>query len=140
MKRTWPIIYLISIPLLVFSGYSTPHDAPNTNVDWVLLVIIPIVTTLLPLGLFVYGIHYSQRPKMPRPTLDRHLFGWWTDTLQPLRCSSIGTGLIAIGAIAAYPGENDQARMLIYSFALMAVSLIFGELLVYRIFRNRITE
>ena len=140
MKRIWPIIYFILAPIIIFSGYDGTRRNPDSNLDWIALTIIPVVVTLLPIGLFLYGLSYSGRSKMPRPSLDRHPFGWWTDTLQPLRCSSIGTALSAVGASAAYPATSDQARMGIYLLVILAVSTAIGEVLVYKLFKERIGE
>jgi hypothetical protein len=141
MKQFWPIVYVSSIPFCIYGGFAAMrHSSNTTNIDWVLIAIVLVMMTSLPLGLFAYGINYSKKEKMERPSLDRHCFGWWTDTLQPLRVSVLGTAFYTLGTLAAYPGAAEQARMLIFLYVATTIGITIGERLVYSIYDSKIVQ
>jgi hypothetical protein len=71
-----------------------------------------------------------------RPSLDRHPFGWWRDTLQPLRISVIGACLYFLGAYFALPHTDRRGVMLLWFYPALAAGLFIGERIV--LYRERI--
>ena len=140
MKKIWPVIYVVLVPLALISGYRelSPEATAGTNADWIFITITFVAMSLFPLGAVAYGFKYSKKERMQKPTLDRHPIGWWTDTLQPLRFSLVYTALMAVGALFALPSADDKGRMIFFFLVAMPAGLFVGEKLVYAIYRKRI--
>jgi hypothetical protein len=140
MKKIWPVIYIVLVPVTLISGYRelSPEATAGTNADWLFITITFVAMLFFPLGAVAYGFKYSRKEKMRRPTWDRHPIGWWTDTLQPLRVSLVSTALMAVGALFALPSADSKGRMIILFLFAAAAGLFLGEKLVYAIYRKRI--
>jgi hypothetical protein len=139
MNRLWPLIYVGFGLLSLNGGYESlrPERTDKTNADWVFIIIILILFCLFPLGAVSVGRAYGVET-FRRPTFHRHPFGWWSDTLQPLRVSVVFSVLFSIGQLVAFPHTDAKGTMLFYSYLAMAVGLFLGERLVYVIFKSRI--
>ena len=140
MKNIWRIIYIIFIPIAVYSGYSqmSPAAVAETNADWVFVAVTFIGCVIFSVGAVAFGFTYSKKEKMPIPTWNRHPFGWWSDTLQPLRISLICSVLYVMGAAVALPNSDYRGRMIFFFLAAMASGLFVGERVVYVIYRKKI--
>jgi hypothetical protein len=139
MRRLWPPIYVALFVLTAVGGYESlaPQKTANTNSDWIFVSITFVLTCLFPLGAMSYsrGIGVQQ---FRRPSLDRHPFGWWRDTLQPLRISVIGAGLYLIGSCFALPHTDHRGVMIFWFYAALTLGLFLGERIVYAVYRERI--
>ena len=139
MHRLWPLIYIalfVSTAVGVYESLA-PKETAHTNSDWVFVSITFVLTCLFPLGAMSYsrGIGVQQ---FRRPSLDRHPFGWWRDTLQPLRMSVIGAALYLIGSCFALPHTDQRGIMIFWFYAALALGLFIGERIVYVVYRERI--
>ncbi|PYL09990.1 MAG: hypothetical protein DME33_02330 [Verrucomicrobia bacterium] len=138
-RRLWLAIYLTSAVLTVWRGYKSlsPEKTAHTNSDWIFVSITFVLACLFPLGAVAYsrlvGVDHFRRP-----SLDRHPFGWWRDTLQPLRVTVIGTALYFLGACFALPHANQRGVMVFWFYVALALGLFIGERAVYLFYRVRI--
>jgi hypothetical protein len=139
MRRFWPPIYCVGAALSVVGGYQSlaSDKTTNTNAEWIFVTICFVLMCLLPLGAMAYSRRIGVET-FRRPSLDRQPFGWWRDTLQPLRVSLVGTGLFFIGACLALPHTDHRGVMLVWFYVAVVFGLFFGERLVYYIYRERI--
>jgi len=140
MKNIWLFTYVIFAPITVYSGYSemSPNAVAGTNADWFFIAVTFIGCAIFPAGAVAFGLAYSRKEAMPTPTWDRHPFGWWSDTLQPLRISLIYSVLYAIGAAIALPTSDHKGRMIFFFLSAIAAGLFVGERIVYVIYRKKI--
>lgn len=140
MAKPWPWIYAVLVLLCGHGGYRMVRDAGEmpSGVDWGAAAVTFAAFTIAPLLLAAYGFHHSRRERMLRPSWDRHPFGWWTDTLQPLRFAVVLGLALAAGAALALPSADEQGRMAFFILAAIASGIIIGERLVYVIYRSRI--
>lgn len=138
MKRVWPFIYATGAPLCVFGGFLGPRHLPaSSNIDWLGITVGFVMMLIAPLASFTYGIHFSKKTTLPRPSFDRHPFIWW-DVLQSLRVDvSIGV-LQTLGAVIAFLAGKGQPRMFIYAYVAVSIGILIGERLVYRVYKAKI--
>ena len=138
-QRLWAAIYIIGAALALWGGYQSlsPEETAQTNSDWIFVSITFVLTCLFPLGAMAYsrgiGVH-----EFRRPSLDRHPFSWWRDTLQPLRISVVSAALYFLGALFALPHTDHRGLMILWFYAALALGLFIGERLVYVVHRARI--
>jgi hypothetical protein len=139
MRHLWPIIYYTLFVLTAIGGYEslTPKETAHTNSDWIFVSITFVMTCLFPLGAMSYSRAIGVQ-EFRRPTLDRHPFGWWRDTLQPLRMCVIGAALYFIGACFALPHTDHRGVMLFWFYAALTLGLFIGERIIYVVYRDRI--
>jgi len=140
MKRIWPIIYGVLIPIMIFSGYQDLQIevTEKTNADWIFIGAAFVLTALAPIGLVAYGFLYSKKESMRKPTWDRHPIGWWTDTLQPLRVTLLLTALYTLGAAMALPNAGKKGVMIFIFYSASTAGLFIGERLAYLVYRRKI--
>jgi hypothetical protein len=138
-RRLWLTIYCIAAILTLWSGYRglEPAQTARTNADWIFVSITFVLTCLFPLSAMAYSRSIGVQ-EFRRPSLDRHPFGWWRDTLQPLRASLVAAALSFVGACFALPRADARGVMILWFYAASALGLLIGERLVYVIFRKRI--
>jgi hypothetical protein len=138
--KIWPVIYLLLIPLVIFSGYRElrPEETARTNADWIFVTITFVGGSVFPLCAVAYSFNYSKKKILQKPSWDRHPLGWWTDTLQSLRISLVYSALFAFGALLALPGADEKGRMIFFWLVAMAAGLFVGERLVYAVYRKKI--
>lgn len=140
MKKAWPTIYAVLIPVIIALGYTSlsPERTAGTDVDWILVSIVFVVLVFFPLGAVAYGFSHSKKETLQRPTWDRPPIGWWTDTLQPLRVTLAYLILFAIGETFALADADEKGRMMFFLFVAMAAGLFIGERLVYAFYAKKI--
>ena len=138
--KIWPIIYILLIPFTIFTGFHSlrPEDTAGTNPDWVLVIVTFIACSFFPLAAVAFGLNYTKKDSIQKPTWDRHPIGWWTDTLQSLRFTLVYLSLYALGAVFAFQRADENGRMMFFFILSMPVGLFLGERLVYAIYRNKI--
>jgi hypothetical protein len=139
MKSVWPVIYLVGGLYCVYGGFVGPLQLLSySDIDWVAITVGFVMTLIMPLGLFAYAAHYSKKATMQQPSFDRHPFGWWTDVLQPLRVSVLGTVLQTFGFLMAFFSGGGEPPMVIYLSVTLSTGIVLGERLVYRVYKARI--
>jgi hypothetical protein len=139
MKQIWPFIYLLGGSLCFYGGFIGPrHAQVSENIDLLAIMGGFVLTLVAPLALFAYGIHFSKKAVMPRPSFDRHCFGWWTDTLQPLRVSVLVSVLKTLGALTAVLMGGGQSQKLVHVYVACSIGIVIGERLVYWVYKKRI--
>jgi len=139
MKRYWPFINSWFLLLTLIGGFfGKKYQQGSETLNWNAIGTAAAMLVTMPTALVAFGLSRSGKTNMARPTWDRHPFGWWTDTLQPLRASTLLMAALALGAVARLPDASAHERMIIFGFLAMAVALIAGEGLAYTVFKRRI--
>ena len=139
MKRIWPFVYAVSAPLCVYGGFLGPRRELNaSDAGWMMIAIVFVMFSIMPLGLFGYAILHSKKSAMPRPSFDRHPFGWWSDVLQPLRVSVLCAVLKTFGVLMAFGAGRGQSEMTVWMWVALSAGIVIGERLVYRVYKARI--
>lgn len=139
MKRIWPFIYAVSAPLCVYGGFlGSRHEVNDSDAGWVMIAFVFVMFSILPLGWFGYAILHSKKSTMPRPSFDRHPFGWWSDVLQALRVSVLLTVLKTVGVLIAFGAGRGQSDITVCMWVALSAGIVIGERLVYRIYKARI--
>ena len=138
-RQFWVGIYVVLALFALWSGYDSlaPERTAHTNSDWVFLGSVFAVTCVFPIGMMAYSRRIGVR-QFRRPSLDRHPFSWWYDTLQPLRVVSVGTALTFVGACFALRHADHRGVMMFWFYAALALGLFIGERIVYLVYRERI--
>jgi hypothetical protein len=135
----WRSLYIAAALFALWSGYESlaPQQTVHTDADWVFVCIVFAVMCVFPVGMMAYGLRTGVQ-QFRRPSLDRHPFSWWHDTLQPLRVVSVGTALTFVGACFALRHTDHRGLMMFWFYAALAIGVFIGERIVYLVYRERI--
>lgn len=139
LQRVWKFVYVAGAILCLGAGYGSlaPERTEKSNADWIFVTIAFLGMGPFPLCAMAYSRHIGVE-SFRRPSLDRPPFGWWRDTLQPLRVSLLGVGLYFSGACLSLPKADHRGVMILWLYAAATVGLLIGERLVYKIHAKRI--
>ena len=95
---------------------------------------------LFALGTVFYSIQSKKCETFQRPTWTRNPINWWYDPLQSLFISNFISAGMAIGSALRLSKGTETGFWLFISYCCMAIGLLIGQLLVYRVFRARIVK
>ena len=139
MRHIWPVLYFVGLASAAYSGYSQlqPHNTAKTNGDWIFVAVSFVISVAAPI-LAVAVARNRGVEVFRRPSLTRQPFGWWSDTLQPIRLVLIGFLCAGAGAAFALKNTDPQGVMLFYWFAAMALGWFIGERIAYAWLRDRV--
>jgi len=142
MKYIWLIINVSLIIFSAFGGYSlmSPERLQHMNPDIIYCLIILVIMPLFSLGTVYYSISSGKCETLLRPSWDRHAVNWWYDPLQSLFIFNFVCAGLVIGSSLRLSNGNETGFWLFVSFCCMAIGLLIGQLLIYRIFRARIVS
>ena len=139
IKTVWLVVNVSLVALSVREGYASlaPEQLSHVNPDAVVCSAI-----LLTLPLFaLFTVHYSVRQcnvdKLRRPSFDRNPLNWWYDPLQSLFISTCNVAAMAIGSLLRRP-TGSVALWMVASYFCFTFGLIIGQVLVYRVYRERV--
>jgi hypothetical protein len=143
MKNAWYLINIIFVMLGVFGGYNSlaPGQLQNKNPDAVLCFLL-----LLTMPVFcLLSVSYSNRRTGKKDNLIRASFGrnplnWWGDPLQSLFISTCAMTATALGALLRRPAIGSVGFWMLGSYISIALGLVIGQLLVYRIYRGQVIK
>jgi hypothetical protein len=142
MKNFWLIINVGLVILCAFGGYSlmSPENLRQENPDVILCSILLVVMPLFAIGTVSYSIHTGKCEKLRRPSWNRHAIDWWHDPLQSLFISNWTAAALAIGSAIRLPEVHAAGFWVSAMCFCLAIGLLIGQFLVYRIFRARIVK
>jgi len=139
MRHIWPVLYFVGLTSAAYSGYCglQPHNTAKTNADWIFVTVSFVISVAAP-TLAVAVARNRGVEVFRRPSLTRQPFGWWSDTLQPIRLVLIGFLCAGAGAAFALKNTDGQGVMLFYWFVAMALGWFIGERVAYAWLRDRV--
>jgi hypothetical protein len=138
----WGIVNLILIALAFRVGYLalTPDRLRHTNPDAVFCLSILLVMPLFALWAVTYSIKRWKVDPLPRPSWNRIPLRWWRDPLQALFVTTCIAAATAIGSAVRQPTFGSVGFWTLGMYASIAIGLFVGQILVYRIYRQRIAS
>lgn len=149
MKYLWRIVNIGLVMIGLWDGYKTMDSETlrRTNPDPILCAILLVIMPLFALGTVYYSKYRWDQEnkilahpfKLRKPSWDRNPINWWGDPLQSLFISTCYVGAMAIGASLRHPEISSVGFWAFGVYCSFAIGLLVGQLLAYRIFRERIT-
>jgi hypothetical protein len=118
----------------------SPERLQHTNPDIVYCSIILVIMPLFAVGSVFYSTRSGKCETLLRPSWNRNAINWWYDPLQSLFITNFILAGMAIGSALRLSKGNETGFWLFASYCCMAVGLLVGQFLVYRIFRARIVK
>jgi len=140
MKTIWYVINIALVALALPGGYSSlsPEKLRNTNPDAIVCGLILLVMPLLAIGSVGYSIRRWNHSRLARPSLSRNPLNSWHDPLQSLfiaTCIAVST---VIGSALRHPTIGSAGFWMLATYTSLALGLLVGQILVYRIYRENI--
>jgi FtsH-binding integral membrane protein len=142
MKHVWRILNIGLVVLGLGAGYGSMSSERlrQTNPDVILCLILLVIMPLFALGSVYYSIHSAGCETFCRPSWDRHSFNWWYDPLQSLFVTTCFMLAMSVGSAFRLPVVGSTGLWTFAMYCSIVVGLAVGQFLVYRIYRERITE
>ena len=142
VSNLWGIVNLVLIADAFREGYLslTPDRLRHTNPDPILCLIILVVMPLFALWAVTYSIRRWKSDPLPRPSWNRNPLRWWRDPLQALFVLTCIMTATAIGSAVRQPTFGSVGFWTLGMYACLAIGLFVGQILVYRIYRQRIAS
>jgi hypothetical protein len=141
-RQVWYVANILLVIVTPVEGYISlaSERLRHTNPDIIFCAFVLLITPLFSIGAVHYSVHRWNHDKLRRPSWNRNALNWWHDPLQSLfmsTCLTLGT---AVGAALRRPAVNSVAFWTLGMYVCFALGLFLGQILVYRIFRERITS
>ena len=142
MKHLWAVLNCTLVALALWGGYNSmnPEKLRHTNPGPVLCLLVLLVMPLFAVGSVGYAIRRWKRDALNRPSWTRNPFNWWGDPLQSLFISTCIMGAMAVGSSVQRPTFGSVGFWTLGVYACVAIGLLVGQVLVYRIYRQRIAS
>jgi tellurite resistance protein TehA-like permease len=142
MKHIWRSSNIVLVILGLWGGFASmsPQRLRETNPDGILCLILLVIMPLFALGSVYYSICSGKCETLYRPSWDRHAINWWYDPLQSLFVSTCVMAAMAVGSTFRLPESGAVGFWTFAVFCCFAVGLATGQIIVYRVFRGRITD
>ncbi len=149
MKYLWRTVNIGIIVLGLWDGYETmaSETVRRTKPDPILCGILLVIMPLFALGAVYYSKYRWDQEnkilawpfKLRKPSWNRNPINWWGDPLQSLFVSTCYMGAMAVGASMRHPEIGSAGFWTLGVYCCIAIGLLVGQLLAYRIFHQRIT-
>ena len=142
MRYFWIILNSTLVALASLDGYNStaPDKLRHTNPDSVACLFILLATPLFAIWMVTYSIRRWEFPTLSRPSWSRNPLKWSRDPLQSLFISSCIMAATAIGGAVKHPALGSVGFWTLGVYGCFAIGLIVGQILVYRIYRQRIAS
>ena len=146
MKNVWYVINIAVIVLGLRGGYvsTAPEQLRHMNPDAVycgLILFTMPVFALLSVGYSNRRRRLSpSRDNLVRPSFHRNPLNWWGDPLQSLFISTCVMVSNTLGGALHRPAIGSVGFWLVGSYACAVVGLVIGQILIYRIYGDQVTE
>ena len=140
MKPVWRTVNIGLVLLAPVGGYagSTPEKLRTTNPDAILCLILLVLMPLFALGCVSYSVNRWQHDTLRRFSWDRNPMNWWHDPLQSLFITTLLAAAYCLGLALRFPSFGSIGFWTLGMWASLAVGLFIGQILVYRIYRERL--
>ena len=140
MKLIWYIVNVGLVTLGLRSGYVSlePERLRHTNPDLIFCVSILLVMPLFTLWMVYYSVRRWKHDRLARPSWDRNPLNWWHDPLQSLFITTCVAVAMAIGSAFQRPATGSVGFWMFGMYCCIAIGLLVGQVLVYRIYREQI--
>jgi hypothetical protein len=140
MKNIWYAINIALVALALAGGYNSlsAEKLRNKNPDAIFCGLILLVTPLFALWIVDHSIRRWNHSRLARPSLSRNPLNWWHDPLQSLFISTCVMASTAIGGALRRPTVGSVGFWMIAMYSCVAVGLVTGQVLVYRLYRKQI--
>jgi len=141
MKYLWIAFNSTLVAVGLWDGYEslTPDRLQRKNPDAILCLAILLILPVFSIGIVGYSIKRWKVDRLSRPTWNRNPFNWWGDPLQSLFITTCITGAMTVGGATQYPAFGSVGFWMLGMYSSSAIGLLVGQILVYRIYRQRIT-
>lgn len=142
MRYFWIILNSLVVALGFRGGYVSMNSESlrGTNPDVVLCVIALVILPPFTVGCVTYSIRRWKADPLCRPSWVRNPFNWWGDPLQGLFVCTCMTFAMAIGSALRHPIFGSVGFWMLGLYCSSTVGLLVGQVLVYRIYRQRIAS
>ena len=142
MKYLWIALNSILIVVAFWDGHDSlaPSRLLHKNPDSILCLIILLIMPVFALGTVEFSIRGWNVSRFARPSWNRIPFNWWGDPLQSLFMTTCITGSMAVGGATQYPSFGSVGFWMLGVYCCSAIGLLVGQILVYRIYRQRIAS
>lgn len=140
MKYFWLVLNLVLIASAFREGYASlaAESLRHTNPGPVPCSVILLATPLFALGAVAYSIQRWKSDPLRRPSWSRNPLRWWRDPLQSLFIFTNVMVAMTIGSALQRPTYGSIAFWTLGVYACFAIGLFVGQVLAYRIYRQRI--
>ena len=140
MKKVWYVVNIALITLAFPGGYNSlsPEKLRHMNPDAIFCGATLLLTPLFAKWSVQYSIQRWNHTRLARPTLSRNPFNWWHDPLQSLFISTCSAISSAIGSALRHPSLGSVGFWMVAFYSCIALGLLVGQILVYRIYRENI--
>jgi hypothetical protein len=141
VKYIWYIVNIGLVTLALWDGWTSmaPEKLRHTNPDPILCVIILIGMPLFALGSVHYSVRRWKHHRLARPSLDRNPLNWWHDPLQSLFVFTCVMASMVVGSAFRRPSVGSVGFWTFGVYSCFAIGLLIGQIVVYRVYRERIT-
>ena len=112
----------------------------HTNPDVIFCTIVLLGTIGFSFGTVAYSISGAGQQTLRRPSLRRFSIDWWHDPLQCLFLSCGFAAGMALGAAFRLPGTSTTGFWTFMFFVCLFLGLLIGQLGVYLVHHERITN
>jgi len=138
----WITLNSVLIALAFRGGYVslTPDRLHHTNPGPILCSIILLITPAFVVWTVAYSIRRWKSDPLLRPSWSRNPLNWWRDPLQALFISTCIMTAMAIGSVLQRPTFGSVGFWTLGVYGCFAIGLFVGQILVYRIYRQRIAS
>jgi hypothetical protein len=142
MKYIWRIFNSCLVGLGFYAGYAcmSPGRLAKSNPDAIFCLLILVLTPVVPLWSVYYLVRSGKCQAVRRPTWGRNPLNWWYDPLQSSFVSTCLMSAAAIGSAFRLPGSGAVGFWTFAAYCCCAVGLAVGQLIVYKVYRQRITD
>ena len=140
MKNIWYVVNIALVALALMGGYESlaPEKLRHTNPDAIVCGSILLVTPLFAMWSVSYSIRRWNHNRLARPSLSRNPLNWWHDPLQSLFISTCIAISTAGGSALRHPSIGSVGFWMVAFYTSVALGLLVGQILVYRIYRENI--
>jgi hypothetical protein len=142
MQPLWPILNVALLLLSCSTGYAemAPDELAHSNPDLIFCTITLVTTIAFSFIAVWYSISGAHQQTLRAPSWRRFSIDWWHDPLQCLFLSCCFAGAMALGAAFRLPGTTRTGFWMFMFFVCLFLGLLIGQLLVYSVHRERITN
>ena len=140
--NAWMVLNLALLVLSVWTGYGemAPDKLAHSNPDVVFCSITLVGMIAFSFGAVWYSLSGARQETLRRPSWRRFSIDCWHDPLQCLFLSCCFTGAMTVGAAFHLPGTSATGFWMFNFFVCLFLGLLIGQLLVYSVYRERITK